>query len=125
MMLAAALVLAFLAQDAETVGAGNLIVPVPPGWTVERRTEGLFLRPGDLREGEAYLVIIPPGSRTTSNLTESFEKSWAQAAAGKKTVKKAPPRELKTDGGIDGLMSAGLLETDGGVRLVTGLAVFK
>lgn len=125
MTLAAALVLAFLAQDAETVGSGNMLVPVPPGWTLERRAEGLFLRPGDLREGEAYLVIIPPGSKTATSLAESFEKSWTQAAAGKKTVKRAPPRELKTDGGIDGLMSAGLLETDGGVRLVTGLAVFK
>lgn len=125
MLAATAFVLSLLVQDAETVSAGNLILQVPPGWTHERRAEGLFLRPGDLRDGEAYVVVIPPGTKTSSNLAETFEKSWAQAAGGKTTVKKAPPRELKTDGGADGLMSAGILETERAARLVVGLAVFK
>ena len=71
----AILALALLAalQGDETVSYGNVVVRVPPGWTCEKKHEGLFLRPGDLKETEAYIVIIPPGGRAEGSLTEGFE----------------------------------------------------
>jgi hypothetical protein len=125
-MMMAILALAFLAalQTDETVSYGNVVVRVPPGWTYEKKHEGLFLRPGDLKESEAYIVIIPPGGRAEGNLAEGFEKSWKQAAGSRKILKKAPAREIKTEGGADGLMSVGLLESDEGIGLITSVAVF-
>ncbi len=123
----AILALAILAalQSDETVSYGNVVVRVPPGWTYEKKNEGLFLRPGDLKETEAYIVIIPPGGRAEGNLAESFEKSWKQAAGSRKIQNKAPAREIKTEGGADGLMSVGLLESGEGIGLITSVAVFK
>jgi len=123
----AILALALLAalQADETVSYGNVVVRVPPGWTYEKKHEGLFLRPGDLKETEAYIVIIPPGGRAEGNLAEEFEKSWKQASGSRKIQKKAPAREIKTEGGADGLMSVGLLESDEGIGLITSVAVFK
>ena len=121
------LALAFLAavQSEETVSYGNVVVRVPAGWSHEKKDEGLFLRPGDLKETEAYLVIIPPGGKAEGNLAEGFEKSWKQAAGGKKIVKKAPGREIKTEGGAEGLMSVGLIEGGDDLRMITTVAVFK
>jgi hypothetical protein len=126
-MTMAILALALLAalQADETVSYGNVVVRVPPGWTYEKKHEGLFLRPGDLKDTEAYIVIIPPGGRAEGNLAEDFERSWKQAAGSRKIQKKAPAREIKTEGGADGLMSVGLLESDEGIGLITSVAVFK
>jgi hypothetical protein len=112
-------------QSDETVSYGNVLVRVPPGWTYEKKDEGLFLRPGDLKESEAYIVIIPPGGRAEGNLAEAFEKSWKRAAGARKIQKKSPAREIKTEGGTEGLMSVGLLESDEGIGLITSVAVFK
>jgi hypothetical protein len=112
-------------QADESVSYGNVVVRVPPGWTYEKKHEGLFLRPGDLKDTEAYIVIIPPGGRAEGNLAEDFERSWKQAAGSRKIQKKAPAREIKTEGGADGLMSVGLLESDEGIGLITSVAVFK
>jgi hypothetical protein len=128
MMAASALVLLLALQAlpaGETVSSGNVIVRLPADWTYEKKAEGLFLRPGDLKEDEALVVIIPPGTKAEGNLAESFEKSWKQVAGERRVVKKAPAREMKTEGGTDGLMSVGLLETAEGVRLITSVAVFK
>jgi hypothetical protein len=122
----AILALALLAAlQEESVSYGNVVVRVPAGWTCEKKDEGLFLRPGDLKETEAFIVIIPPGGRAEGNLAESFEKAWKQAAGSRKIQKKAPAREIKTEGGADGLMSVGLLESDEGIGLITSVAVFK
>jgi hypothetical protein len=112
-------------QADETVSYGNVLVRVPAGWTHEKREEGLFLRPGDLQPTEAYVVIVPPGGRADGNLSESLEKAWKQVAGAKRIVKKAPGRELKTEGGAPGLMSVGLMEGDDGIRVITSLSVFK
>jgi len=124
MAILALALLAVLRAD-ETVSYGNVVVRVPFGWTYEKKNEGLFLRPGDLKETEAFIVIIPPGGRTDGSLAEGFEKSWKQAAGARKILKKAPAREIKTEGGADGLMSVGLLESDEGIGLITSVAVFK
>src|SRR5436190_13158251 len=120
-----ALALLGLLQADETVSYGNVIVRVPSGWTCEKKHEGLFLRPGDLKETEAYIVIIPPGGRAEGTLAEGFEKAWKQASGARKILKKAPARDIKTEGGADGLMSVGLLESDEGIGLITSVAVFK
>jgi hypothetical protein len=120
-----ALALLGVLQSEDSVSYGNVVVRVPPGWTYEKKDEGLFLRPGDLKETEAYIVIIPPGGRAEGNLAECFEKSWKQASGGRKILKKAPGRELKTEGGAEGLMSVGLLDSDEGIGLITTVAVFK
>jgi hypothetical protein len=125
MLPALAIILCLALQAEETVSSGNVIVRLPQGWKFERKEEGLFLRPGDLRENEAFVVIIPPGAKADGNLAEGIGKSWKQVAGSKTVVKKAPERELKTEGGTDGLMTVGLMETAEGVRLITTVAVFK
>jgi hypothetical protein len=120
-----ALLLSAALQAEENVSYGNVIVRVPAGWSHEKKNEGLFLQPGDLKENEAYVVIIPPGGKADGNLVEEFEKSWKRVAGAKKIVKKAAGRELKTDGGTPGLMSVGLLEGDDESRVITAVAVFK
>ena len=108
-----------------TVGAGNVLIRVPSGWKHEETAEGLFLRPGDLREDEAFVVIFSPGRKGDGTLPEEFEKSWKQAAGNRKVISKAPERDLKTDGGTAGLMSVGLFDLGEDARLITALAVFK
>jgi hypothetical protein len=125
MIPALAAVLCLALQAEETVSSGNVVVRLPQGWKFERKEEGLFLRPGDLQESEALVVIIPPGAKADGNLAEGIEKSWKQVVGAKTVVKKAPARELKTEGGTDGLMTVGLMETADGVRLITTVAVFK
>jgi hypothetical protein len=120
-----ALLLSAALQSEETVSYGNVLVRVPAGWSHEKKNEGLYLRPGDLQENEAFIVIIPPGGKADGNLAEEFEKSWKRVAGAKKIVKKAPGRELKTEGGAPGLMSVGLLESDDESRVITTVAVFK
>ena len=120
-----ALALLGILQAEESVSYGNVVVRVPAGWTSEKKSEGLFLRPGDLKETEAYIVIIPPGGRAEGNLAEAFEKIWKQTAGSRRIVKKAPARDIKTEGGAAGLMSVGLLESDEGIGLITSVAVFK
>lgn len=109
----------------ETVASGNLLVSLPRGWKFEQKDEGLFLRPADLAEDEAFVVILPPGQRLEAALAEGFSQSWKQVVGQRKVISKAPDRELKTEGGVDGLMSVGLLETSEGERLITAVAVFK
>jgi hypothetical protein len=124
-MIHSALVLLLALQAEEAVSFGNVVVRVPADWKFEKKAEGLFLRPGGLKEDEALVVIVPPGTKAEGNLAEGFEKSWKQVAGERRIVKKAPGREMKTEGGTDGLMSVGLLETADGVRLITSVAVFK
>lgn len=109
----------------QTLASGNLLARLPAGWKFEQREEGVFLRPGDLKDDEAFVVIILPGTKADGNLAECFEKAWGKAAGRKKVVKKAPARDLKTEGGIEGLMTVGLLETDEEVQVITAVAVFK
>src|SRR5690242_8962213 len=96
--------------DDEPFAYGNVLFRVPDGWKVEQRDEGLFLRPEDLKKNESYVVIIPPGTKADINLAAGFEKTWKQVAGSRKIAKKAPEKEIKTDGGVDGLMSVGLMD---------------
>jgi hypothetical protein len=109
----------------ETIASGNVLVAVPEGWKFEQKEEGLFLRPADLAQDEAFVVILPPGQKSEGPLAEGFAQSWKQVVGQRKVISKAPERELKTDGGINGMMSVGLLETALGERLITAVAVFK
>jgi hypothetical protein len=127
MFLLAALVLGLQAvpPDDETFAYGNVLFRVPDGWKVETRDEGLFLRPGDLKKDESYVVIIPPGTKADVNLAGGFEKTWKQVAGSRKIAKKAPEKEIKTEGGIDGLMSVGLMDDADDSRVIATVALFK
>jgi hypothetical protein len=109
----------------ETVAAGNMIVRLPAGWKAERKPDGLFLSPGDLKADESYVVIVAPGGKAEGSLAEGLEKSWKEFENGGKLVTKAPGRETKTEGGTDGLMSVGLLDLKDGSRLIISLSMFK
>src|SRR3954469_2081163 len=109
-------------QD-ETLTVGNVVVRLPAGWKAERKPDGLFLTPGDLKDDESYVVIIAPGGKAEGSLAEGLEKSWKEFESGGKLVSKAPGRETKTESGTDGLMSVGLLELKDGSRLIISLAM--
>ena len=111
--------------DDNTFAYGNVLFRVPDGWKVETRGEGLFLRPEDLKKDESYVVIIPPGTKAEVNLAAGFEKTWKQVAGTRKIAKKAPEKEIKTDGGVDGLMSVGLMDDADDARLIATVALFK
>src|SRR5215831_6117778 len=124
----AALVLSFSLQAPpadDTLAYGNVLLRVPEGWKVETKPEGLFLRPGDLRKDESYVVIIPPGSKADVNLAAGFEKTWKQVAGSRKIATKAPEKEIKTEGGVDGLMSVALMDDADDTRLIATVALFK
>jgi len=126
MIVAALLLAAALASpQEETVAAGNVVIRLPAGWKAERKPDGLFLSPGDLKEDESYVVIVAPGGRADGSLAEGLEKSWKEFESGGKLVTKAPGRETKTESGTDGLMSVGLLDLKDGSRLIISLAMFK
>lgn len=128
MMSAVAVLLSVLVQEpssGDPLAYGNVLLRVPQGWKAEPQREGLFLRPSDLKDGEAYVVIIPPGTKADVNLPAGFERTWTQAAGTRKIAKKAPERELKTEGGTDGLMSVGLLDGANGERVIAAVALFK
>jgi len=125
-ILAAVLAVSLQAPPAEDAFAyGNVLLRVPEGWQVDTRDEGLFLRPPDLKKGESYVVIIPPGTKADVNLTAGFERTWKQVAGTRKIAKKAPEKEIKTEGGVDGLMSVGLLDDADDQRLISTVALFK
>lgn len=111
--------------DDDLFAYGNLLFRVPDGWKIETRDEGLFLRPGDLKKDESYVVILPPGTKADVNLAAGFEKTWKQVAGTRKIAKKAPEKEIKTDGGVDGLMSVGLMDDADDARLIATVALFK
>jgi hypothetical protein len=123
MKAAPALLLLFLLapQDDDVIPYGNVLVRRPEGWKADAREESLVLQP----EGEPFLVMMFPAMNADGSLDESFEKAWKQAAGTSKVVSKAPGKELKTEGGTDGLMSVGLLETSDGGRMIAAVAVFK
>jgi hypothetical protein len=124
-MLALALALVLQTNDDDSFAYGNVLFRVPEGWKVEQKDEGLFLRPGDLKKDESYVVIIPPGTKAEVNLAAGFEKTWKQVAGTRKIAKKAPEKEIKTDGGVDGLMSVGLMDDADDSRLIATVALFK
>lgn len=109
----------------ESVSSGNIIVRLPAGWKTESKPEGLFLSPGDLKEGESYVVILSPGGKAEGNLAEGLEKSWKEFESGGKAANRAPGREIKTEGGVDGLFSVGIIEAKEEARLIVGIALFK
>lgn len=120
-VLASALVL----PQEETVASGNVVVRLPSGWTTDQKPEGLFLTPGDLREDQSYVVIVSPGGKAEGTLAEGLEKSWKEFETRGKINNRAPGRETKTEGGVDGLFSVGILETKEGGRLIISIALFK
>src|SRR5688572_13579075 len=109
----------------ERLAYGNVLLRVPEGWKAETRDEGLYLRPSDLKKDESYVVIIPPGTTADVNLAAGFERTWKQVAGARKTAKKAPEKEIKTEGGVDGLMSVGLMDDAADSRLIAAVALFK
>src|SRR6185503_2499679 len=111
--------------DDETFAYGNVLFRVPEGWKVETHDEGLFLRPSDLKKDESYVVIIPPGTKADVNLDAGFEKTWKQVAGNRKIAKKAPEKAVKTEGGVEGLMSVGLMDDADDNRLIAMVALFK
>jgi hypothetical protein len=119
------LLAALAAPQEEPVTVGNVVFRLPAGWKVERKPDGLFLTPGDLKEEESYVVIVAPGGKADGSLSEGLEKSWKEFEKGGKLASKSPGRETKTEGGTDGLMSVGLLEVKDGSRLIVSLAMFK
>lgn len=123
MILTLALAASLLLPQAESVADGNVIVTLPAGWKANRKPDGLFLSPGDLKDGQDYVVIITPGGKSDGNLGEVFEKSWKEFEKSGK-VNKAPGKELKTESGVDGLFSVGVVDGDN-LRLLISLAVFK
>jgi len=126
MIVATLLIAAALsAPQEEAVRAGNVVLRPPAGWKLERKPEGLFLSPGDLQEGETYVVIVSAGGKADGSLAEGLEKSWKEFEKDGKLVSKAPGRETRTEGGTEGLMSVGLLEQKDGSRLIISLAMFK
>ena len=124
-VLAWALVAALLAPQEESASAGNVVVRLPAGWKSERKPEGLYLSPADLREDQSYVVIVSPGGKAEGTLAEGLEKSWKEFEGSGKITNRAPGRETKTEGGVDGLFSVGILETKDGSRLLLGIALFK
>lgn len=112
-------------SDDDSFAYGNVLFRVPEGWKVDTRDEGLFLRPGDLKKDESYVVIIPPGTKADVNLAAGFEKTWKQVSGTRTIAKKAPEKEIKTDGGVDGLMSVGLMDDADDSRLIATVALFK
>src|SRR5262245_57897300 len=126
MMFLLAVLLALQAPpEEERFAYGNVLLRVPEGWKVESKDEGLFLRPADLRKDESYIVIIPPGTKADINLAAGFENTWKQVAGARKIAKKAPEKEIKTEGGVDGLMSVGLMDDADNNRLIVTVALFK
>lgn len=123
MLLSFAVALCLQAED--TVAYGNALVRVPEGWKAEIKDEGLFLVPGDLRKNESFVVILPQGGLADVNLAAGFERTWKQAAGKRTVATKAPEKEIKTDGGVDGLLSVGLLDDAGDDRLIAAVALFK
>lgn len=123
MILTFVLAASLLFQQAETVADGNVIVTLPAGWKANRKPDGLFLSPGDLKDGQDYVVIITPGGKSEGNLGEVFERSWKEFEKSGK-VNKAPGKELKTESGVDGLFSVGVVDGEN-IRLIISLAVFK
>jgi hypothetical protein len=123
-LLACLLSAALLAPQDETVRFGNVLVRVPAGWKSEVKSDSLYLTPGDLKEGQDYVVIIGEGGKSDSNLAEVFEKSWKEFEKGGKVGKRAPGRETKTESGADGLFSVGIVDSQD-ARLIIGMAVFK
>lgn len=109
----------------KTVGYGNLLVRIPESWKYEYKEEGLFLRPGDLKEEEALVVILSLGRKAEGSLAEGSEKVWKQSVGTRKLLNRAPERELKTHGGVDGLLSVGLIDLGDGDRLILTVAAFK
>lgn len=112
-------------QEDDGVAYGNLLFKYPAGWKFEVKEESLLLRPGDLGEREAFVVMLFPAGNAEGTLEEALEKAWKHAAGTSTITRKAPGKELKTEGGIDGLMSVGMLETAEGIRLIAAVAVFK
>ena len=126
MIVAAFLLAAALASSQEeTVSSGNIILRLPAGWKAERKPDGLFLSPGDLKEDESYVVIVAPGGKAEGSLAEGLDKSWKEFENSGKLATKAPGRETKTESGTDGLMSVGLLDLKDGSRLIISLSMFK
>jgi len=125
-ILAAVLALSLQAPpDDEMFAYGNVLFRVPEGWKVETHDEGLLLRPSDLQKDESYVVIIPPGTKADVNLSAGFEKTWKQVAGNRKIAKKAPEKAIKTEGGVEGLMSVGLMDDADENRLIAMVALFK
>src|SRR5262245_51229701 len=127
-MMSLALLVALVVQASpaeETLAYGNVLVRVPDGWKAEAKDDGLFLRPSDLKKDESYLVIIPPGTKADVNLAAGFERTWKQVAGARRIAKKAPEKEIKTEGGIDGLMSVGLMNDADDSRLIAAVALYK
>lgn len=108
-------------QEDDTVAYGNLLFRRPEGWKLGASEESLILQPLN----EPFLVMLFPGTNAEGTLAESFDKAWKQAAGASKITNKAPGKEMKTEGGTDGLMSVGLLETGEGGRMLAAVAVFK
>jgi hypothetical protein len=126
MSLLAAVLLALQAPESDDSFAyGNILLRIPEGWKAESRDEGLFLRPSDLRKDESYVVIVPPGTKADVNLAAGFEKTWKQVAGSRKIAKKAPEKEIKTEGGVDGLISVALMDDAEDSRLIASVALFK
>ncbi|HZF00253.1 MAG TPA: hypothetical protein VE981_24800 [Planctomycetota bacterium] len=119
------LMAALLPVQDEMVAAGNVVVRLPAGWKAEQKPDGLFLSPGDLKEDQSYVVIIAPGGKATGNLAEGLEKSWKEFEGSGKVSNRAPGREMKTEGGTEGLLSVGILDTKDGSRLLVSIALFK
>jgi hypothetical protein len=108
-------------QEDDTVAYGNLLFRRPEGWKSAASEESLILQPPN----EPFLVMLFPGTNAEGTLAESFDKAWKQAAGSSKIANKAPGKEMKTEGGTDGLMSVGVLETADGGRMLAAVAVFK
>ena len=125
MVLIWALAAALPAAQDETVTSGNVVVRLPAGWTSERKPEGLYLTPGDLKENQSYVIIVSPGGKADGTLSEGLDKSWKEFESGGKISNRAPGRETRTEGGTDGLFSVGILDTNDGSRLLLGIALFK
>jgi len=123
-LLACVLFAALLAPQDETVRFGNVLVRLPAGWKSVVKGESLYLTPGDLKEGQDYVVIIGEGGKSDSNLAGVFEKSWKEFEKSGKVSNRAPGRETKTESGADGLFSVGIVESPD-TRLIIGMAVFK
>jgi hypothetical protein len=127
MLMSAALAACLLLQAPqaeETVSSGNVLLKLPPGWKCSDSDKGLFLQPGDLKEGESFVVVVA-GEKADGNLAEGLEKFWKQVGSRGKITNKAPGKETKTDGGTDGLLSVGIVESDESGRMIVTAAIFK
>jgi len=124
-MLAWLLAASLLPPQDDTVTAGNVVVRLPAGWKSEQKPEGLYLTPGDLKEDQSYVIIVSPGGKADVNLAEGLQKSWKEFEGSGKVTSRAPGRETKTESGVEGLFSVGILETKDGSRLLISIAIFK